>query len=572
VRAAWPLFTLLALGCGPASTPPDGTVRCNPTGKLCPDHYYCVADGTCWHDGHSPGACANHILDPGEADVDCGGPCPPCLVGKHCNQNSDCASGNCDPQKMSCYAPGCVDGVKDGAETDVDCGGGVCPACANGAHCAVNADCAAGMCNPRTRVCAASQCQDGVRDGAETDVDCGGPTCPPCDVDLSCAADSDCGTGRCFMLLCTPVSGPPGWLPAPSVPTGNRDRAAAAVAADGNLYLLGGQNGFGALASVQVFAPQPAPAMGTWSAGVGLPQPREELGAALGGDGKIYVFGGDGPNGTLASLMPGANSWNAGAAMPAALGRIAGIAGPGGTVVALGGSPGMLPAANVQSYSPTAGAWTVLPPMPTAREQLAAAVGADGRWYAIGGRDAQPLTTVEAFAPTANAWTAAAALPSARTGLAAVGAPDGRVYAIGGNSGVAALPEVLAYSPKAARWVTVAPLAQKRASLAAAAVLDGRIFALTGIDGMNRLASVEAYGPSVTLSPPSGTRGGAATISAGANFGPNATVSVHFGNDPTPIATGSTDAAGALTAAITFTVPASAASLYPAFPLFTVTN
>jgi hypothetical protein len=45
-------------------------------------------------------------------------------------------------------------------------------------------------------------CNDGVRNGAETDVDCGG-NCWPCDVGKSCVVDADCGvTGVCDPQAC----------------------------------------------------------------------------------------------------------------------------------------------------------------------------------------------------------------------------------------------------------------------------------------------------------------------------------------------------------------------------------
>ena len=43
--------------------------------------------------------------------------------------------------------PGCEDGVRDGAETDIDCGGGTCPACLRGRRCLLPSDCASGLCN-----------------------------------------------------------------------------------------------------------------------------------------------------------------------------------------------------------------------------------------------------------------------------------------------------------------------------------------------------------------------------------------------------------------------------------------
>jgi hypothetical protein len=90
-----------------------------------------------------------------------------------------------------------VDGIKNGNETDVDCGGPSCVACATGRGCAVDADCATGLCNPSTRICVSDLCSDGRRDGNETDVDCGGGTCGPCPINDNCAANSDCVTNYC---------------------------------------------------------------------------------------------------------------------------------------------------------------------------------------------------------------------------------------------------------------------------------------------------------------------------------------------------------------------------------------
>jgi hypothetical protein len=50
--------------------------------------------------------------------------------------------------------PTCNDGIQNGDETGVDCGGSSCPACPT--------------------------CNDGIQNGDETGVDCGGSSCPPC--------------------------------------------------------------------------------------------------------------------------------------------------------------------------------------------------------------------------------------------------------------------------------------------------------------------------------------------------------------------------------------------------------
>src|SRR5215831_15178700 len=96
--------------------------------------------------------------------------------------------------------PLCTDAVKNGTETDVDCGG-VCGPCQLGRGCDVAADCANGNCVGGT--CRPLPCENGVKDGAETDVDCGGPTCRKCAGQRSCTLNSDCFSGTCDQGKCS---------------------------------------------------------------------------------------------------------------------------------------------------------------------------------------------------------------------------------------------------------------------------------------------------------------------------------------------------------------------------------
>lgn len=75
-----------------------------------------------------------------------------------------------------CPVP-CGNGVQDGLETGVDCGGECSP-------CVV-----------------AASCSNGVMDGLETDIDCGG-SCPPCGPGAVCAVGSDCVAGVCAEAVC----------------------------------------------------------------------------------------------------------------------------------------------------------------------------------------------------------------------------------------------------------------------------------------------------------------------------------------------------------------------------------
>ncbi len=48
----------------------------------------------------------------------------------------------------------------------------------------------------------APTCSDTHQNGAETDVDCGGPDCPRCVASQRCATDQDCSTSRCASGVC----------------------------------------------------------------------------------------------------------------------------------------------------------------------------------------------------------------------------------------------------------------------------------------------------------------------------------------------------------------------------------
>lgn len=94
----------------------------------------------------------------------------------------------------------CSNGVKDGDETDVDCGGSTCAPCGSGASCASATDCSSANCVQK--VCLAPSCSDTVKNGAEADVDCGGYACPKCASGKACTYSGDCQTGICKGGVC----------------------------------------------------------------------------------------------------------------------------------------------------------------------------------------------------------------------------------------------------------------------------------------------------------------------------------------------------------------------------------
>jgi len=134
--------------------------------------------------------------------------CPFCsdCAALVCGQDPTC----CDPNGAGSWDTTCVsevasacneacsscsDGMKNGNETDVDCGGDVCFPCADLKMCLVAADCTSGVCT--TGICQPPTCLDGVKNGAETDVDCGGGTCPTCGTGQMCSVNADCTSNDC---------------------------------------------------------------------------------------------------------------------------------------------------------------------------------------------------------------------------------------------------------------------------------------------------------------------------------------------------------------------------------------
>jgi hypothetical protein len=96
----------------------------------------------------------------------------------------------------------CQDGTLSGDESDMDCGGPSCPACAAQSSCAVHADCQSGSC--RAGLCREPACDDGVKNGEETSVDCGGPSCRRCaSKTCNCASSPDL-----LALECDETDGP----------------------------------------------------------------------------------------------------------------------------------------------------------------------------------------------------------------------------------------------------------------------------------------------------------------------------------------------------------------------------
>ncbi len=100
-------------------------------------------------------SCKNGRRDSNEPNTDCGAECglkPPadrtgsgrCVRYSKCFVDGDCAIGDLC-WRNSCWEPRCNDGVKNGQETDIDCGGSPCGACGLNQACSGSSNCGNGL-------------------------------------------------------------------------------------------------------------------------------------------------------------------------------------------------------------------------------------------------------------------------------------------------------------------------------------------------------------------------------------------------------------------------------------------
>lgn len=171
--------------------------------KLPPFH--CATNDQC-DNGGIPGACVGGS---------CASPSTSCPSGWVYQDNAGTMAGGCvegdagiippdaDAGEDMATAPTCSDAVRNGDETDIDCGGSCVQKCALGKGCLSGADCQSTICNAVTHTCVDSPCSDGKQDGQETDIDCGGGGgCPACAVGQVCGVPADCTSMQCVSNKC----------------------------------------------------------------------------------------------------------------------------------------------------------------------------------------------------------------------------------------------------------------------------------------------------------------------------------------------------------------------------------
>jgi len=181
-------------------------VDCGGSCPACEDDRDCIDPTDCRSGVCEGGICIGRTCEDGvmngdETDVDCGGSCPDdCDDGEGCTMDDDCISESCDRRMMICLPPSCMDGVQNGDETDLDCGGACGSTCEDGEMCLIGGDCISMLCDPMTQTCVPPACDDTTQNGDETDIDCGGSCGATCEDGEMCLIGGDC-----ISLSCDPV-------------------------------------------------------------------------------------------------------------------------------------------------------------------------------------------------------------------------------------------------------------------------------------------------------------------------------------------------------------------------------
>jgi cysteine-rich repeat protein/parallel beta-helix repeat protein len=228
---------LLSPGAGFANSNAWANFGCGTQPGTCQTDVDCDDGNGCTNDVCQGGACVNTAI-PG-----CGGPCATaadCDDGNACTEDV-CQAGACQNNPIpGCGAPICGNGIIETGETcddgNTNNGDGCSAACTvtpgytcsgspsvcvdvnecmvNNGGCSPNASCTntpgsyTCACNPGyvgdgvTCSQLVATCTDGIQNGTETGVDCGGGSCAPCGLGQGCNAASDCVSGVCMGGVC----------------------------------------------------------------------------------------------------------------------------------------------------------------------------------------------------------------------------------------------------------------------------------------------------------------------------------------------------------------------------------
>jgi hypothetical protein len=188
----------LVNGFAPANTSCGAILVCDGMGNCvgCTKPEQCPAAPECQSHTCAQNVCGVQNVSAGSACQ--GGICNGMGACVECLVNSDCTGAGTPVCKNGMCVDACADGVMNGNETDVDCGGNECPECAAGKICDSDDDCSSNDCSGGLCI----SCMDGVLNGTESDVDCGGTCQANCANGKMCNSNGDCLSNSCMAGTC----------------------------------------------------------------------------------------------------------------------------------------------------------------------------------------------------------------------------------------------------------------------------------------------------------------------------------------------------------------------------------
>ena len=246
----------------------------------------------------------------------------------------------------------------------------------------------------------------------------------------------------------------------------------------GKIYVMGGYPANRVTTrTVQVYDS----AQNRWSLTAPLPIPLNHSMAAA-ANGRVYIIGGqtnssgaDVFTNTVYEYNPATSNWTGRAPMPTA--RSAGAAAVIGNLIYVAG--GRPPRGNdFAVYDAVSNQWTTLPNLPTQRNHIAAgAIG--GKVYVVGGRLSggftSPMTNIlEVYDPGTRTWTTNAPMPTVRGGINGIVVNEAFfVFGGEGPNGMFAQHEM--FVPALNRWFRLEPLPTAVHGVTGAAYVNGWI-------------------------------------------------------------------------------------------------
>jgi len=259
---------------------------------------------------------------------------------------------------------------------------------------------------------------------------------------------------------------------------------------------VGGEDDKVVLRSVEYWDPP----SNLWKTLASLPFAVSKHGLVVSGQGKMYMAGGEYPDGSASRAVqrydPVLNAWQEMADMRVPRSEL-GLAMLDGCVYAVGGWEGTSRLDSVERFDPETNTWSDIPSLKMAVTSPAV-VAHDGALYVTGGailEDGDGIELVQKYDTKTGNWTEVAGMLIPRSGSAAC-VLNGYIYVVGGwHASTENTNKVERYDVARNLWEFVACMNERRYR-PGVATLGGKMYVLGGEEGWDRYHdTIECYDP-----------------------------------------------------------------------------